>query len=292
VVTELTSYGNGSAKIGSQGRLNIIFHGAFAFFLDRDKEHLIAEVPNLPHHVYRAGSWLAETEIRGPGVVYTLNKKSVAGGTAWLNPDENVIVNFKFESDKQRPEPFTRFVLPRPASIKSLRISLVPAKFFEGKGTLVKHQDPQPVALMQVLTYDILDDSLLSINAKDGEGHYWEPAFTDDHVNLHIHSAEEHYHKIPNAEEDFNRCMQLFGVDLRLQTMYLPALPIPAVEVEALAKLGIAPEETEDLGVRTLRMARLGRLKVQSRDTNVAWFGNDALDGNPRACGGGGGDGN
>jgi len=148
------------------------------------------------------------------------------------------------------------------------------------------------MALMQIFTYDIVDDSLLFIEADSGEGHFWEPAYTGDCVNLHIHSAEEHYHKLPDAEEDFNRCMALFGVGLRLKTTFLPALPIPDVEKAALNGLGVTLEETEDLGVRNLRMARLGRLKVQSLDTNVAWFGNDALDGNPRACGGGGGDGN
>ena len=27
----------------------------------------------MPHHVFRAGNWLGETELRGPGVVYELH---------------------------------------------------------------------------------------------------------------------------------------------------------------------------------------------------------------------------
>jgi hypothetical protein len=33
-------------------------------------------------------------------------------------------------------------------------------------------------------------------------------------------------------------------------------------------------------------MARLGRLVGQNGDTNLAWYGNDALDGDPQSCAG------
>jgi hypothetical protein len=47
---------------------------------------------------------------------------------------------------------------------------------------------------------------------------------------------------------------------------------------------GVIAEETEDLAARTLRIARLGRLRRQNADLNQAWYGNEALDGDPDAC--------
>ena len=47
---------------------------------------------------------------------------------------------------------------------------------------------------------------------------------------------------------------------------------------------GVIVEETEDLAARTLRIARLGRLRRQNADLNQAWYGNEALDGDPDAC--------
>jgi len=276
-----------NAQPDASGKLNVIFHGAFTFVRDAEKRHILAEMPAIENHVYRAGTWLAETEIRGGSIVYELNEKGVEQGTAWLDPKKNLIV--KFDPKARRPAPFATLKLPLPETIHSLRISEVDARFLEGKTKRQLDQHPQPMALLQVFTYKIADVNYLFIDADRGEGHYWEPAFTENdgsHVNLHVFSAEDHYHKPSNAQEDFNKCMELLAVDLRLQTKFLPAGPIPA---DGALPPGVAPEETEDLGVRTLRMARLGRAKVQGGDTNVAWFGNDALDGNIRACTGGGG---
>src|SRR5215469_3170203 len=51
---------------GSQkGTLNAILHGAFAFVRDDERNQLRALIPVMDEHVYRAGSWLAETELQG-----------------------------------------------------------------------------------------------------------------------------------------------------------------------------------------------------------------------------------
>jgi hypothetical protein len=49
---------------------------------------------------------------------------------------------------------------------------------------------------------------------------------------------------------------------------------------------GVTDEETEDLATRTKRLMRLGRLIALKGDANLAWYGNDSLDGNPAGCGG------
>jgi hypothetical protein len=270
--------GNGAPK------LNVIFHGAIAFVLDREHKQILAELPTMPHHVYRAGSWLAETEIKGGGIVYELNPSSVEGGDGWLKKDKNVIV--KFDPSSRRPQPFATFKVPQPKKVTSLRTALLDKSDFEGTASR-ELPDKQPISLLQIFTYEIADQNAIFIDANRGDGHHWQPAFTGNHINLHVFASEDHFQELSNADEDFNKCMELFDVDLRLQQRNVSTMPVPVGDMDGL---DIAPEETEDLPVRTLRMARLGRLKVENRDTNLAWFGADALDSYPRLCGGGGGD--
>lgn len=264
-------------------KLNVIFHGAIAFVLDRENHQILAELPAMQHHVYRAGSWLAETEIKGGGIVYELNPSSVEGGDGWLRKDKNVIV--KRNPKSRKPLPFATFKLPQPKEVTSLRTAPLDKSDFEGTASR-DLPDEQPVSLLQVFTYKILDQNAIFIDANRGDGHHWQPAFTGTHINLHIFASEDHFHTLSNAQEDFNKCMELFDVDLRLQQQRVPTKPIP---VGDFSGIDVTPEETEDLPVRTLRMARLGRLKVENRDTNLAWFGDDALDSYPRLCGGAGG---
>jgi hypothetical protein len=55
-----------NARNDESGILNVLLHGAFAFTDDRESKHILALMPRLKEHVYRAGSWLAETELRPP----------------------------------------------------------------------------------------------------------------------------------------------------------------------------------------------------------------------------------
>jgi hypothetical protein len=186
--------------------------------------------------------------------------------------------------DPQRPKapPYATLKLPYPKRITSLRVVSVPNKYFKNAHALVVKTDPQHIGTLQVFTYEIEDEKKLSLKGDPGEGHYWEPAFTGNHINLHIFCSEDHYYKPSNASYDFDGCVKLLGADLTLDASSLPATRI--LENGHLPE-GVVPQETEGLAIRTLRMARLGRLVVQDGDTNMAWHGNDALDGDPEACG-------
>ena len=143
------------------------------------------------------------------------------------------------------------------------------------------------MANLQVFTYDFKDDNELRLQAVGGgRDHFWEPAFIRDHINLHIFSSEDHYSKLSNAQEDINRCVDLLGVSLRVKTKFLPDCDVSnpgGLET-------FTAEETEELAIRNRRMARLGRLLSRypiTGDANLAWRGNDALDGSGSACGDG-----
>jgi len=264
------------------GTLNVLLHGAFTFIHDKDKKQIHALIPKLQEHAYRAGSWLAETELRGRGASYELDGVH-PGGAHDFDPQKNLLVKFNGRLSTTHL-PYATLKLPYPRKITSLRVAEVPTKYFSDKRLLEVAGDMQHVATLQVLTYDIDNENKLTLKADTGEDHYWVPAFTEDHIRLHIHSSEDYYHKPSNAQEDFNQCIALLGVELKLETRYLPASEIP--NTKAVLPPGVTPKETEDLAVRTRRMARLGRLVVQDGDANLAWCETDALDGNPQACGG------
>jgi len=257
--------------------LNVLLHGAYTFIDDKDAKQIHALIPRLKEHVYRAGSWLAETELRGASYRLSGVKSSHA---LRFEHDKNVLVWYHRRPDDAAV--YGKFEFPYPKYIRSLRGAEVPLKYFSHREDLVEPEKPQHIATLQVLTYDINDENELALKAETGEDHHWQPAFTGDHINLHIHASEDHYYKPSNAREDFNACVRLLGVNLELQTRFLPAKGI--LDSDGPLPYGVTPEETEPLAVRTLRMARLGRLVVQGGDANQAWHGNDALDGDPQAC--------
>jgi hypothetical protein len=281
VDTQQYSQQNGSKT------LNVILHGAYAFDQTTQPGRILALIPEIGYHTHRAGSWLAETELRGrtdsQAVVYEL--LGVKAGNDKFEPQQNQNLMVK----PQRPGspqafPYATLDFPLPRKITSLLVAELPRTSFTYRDELVVNDNSQHIATLQVFTYEIEDQNDLMLKAQDGDGHYWEPVLTDGHVNLHIFSAEDHYHKPSNAEEDFNKCADLIGgLNLRLETDHLPSSrlfdtePVPGVDFR----------ETESLALRTQRMARLGRLVLQKGgDANLAWFGNDALDGDPEACSG------
>jgi hypothetical protein len=274
---EIVTAQNHSHNHGS-GILNVLLHGAFTFIHDEDTRQIRTFIPKLDEHAYRAGSWLAETELRGAS--YRLSGVK-AGGALRFNRDRNLLVYYRHLPDS--PAPYATLNFPETEQITSLRLAEVPRKFFSHSEDLVDRDKRQYVATLQVLSYEIEDENKLALKADTGEDHHWEPAFTGDHVNLHIFSSEEYHYKASNAREDFNACAELLGAKLQLDTRFLPAKGI--VDADGPLPPGVSKEETEPLAARTLRLARLGRLVVQGGDANLAWYGNDALDGDPESCG-------
>jgi len=259
------------------GILNVLLHGAYTFIEDKDAQQLHALVPRLKEHVYRFGNFLAETELRSASYTLTGVRPSDA---LRFEHDNNVLVWYR--RLPHNPGPYAILKFPYPKYIRSLRLAEVPLEFFSHREDLVDPQKTIRMATLQVLAFDIDDENKLALKAETGEDHHWQPAFTSDFINAHMFASEDHYFKPSNAREDFNVCVKLLGANLELQTRFLPAKGI--LDSKELPD-GVTSQETEPLAVRTQRMARLGRLVVQGGDVNLAWHGNDALDGDPTSCG-------
>ena len=274
--TQQNSQPNGCQK------LNVVLHGAYQLNQTTEPGRILALIPYIPHHVYRAGNWLAETELRGqtngsPAVYELLGVKP---GNAKFDLQQNLMVKPK-QPGKPQASPYATLIFPLPAQISSLLVASIPRSSFNDTQELVGSSDPQPIATLQILTYDFDDENALMLKAQDGDGHYWEPVLAEGYINLHIFAAEDQYHKPSNSLVDFNKCADLIGgLNLRLQIGLLPASGILPTQRVA----GVNDWETESLALRTERMARLGRLVTQGGDARLAWYGNDALDGDPEAC--------
>jgi len=253
-----------------------MLHGTFTYIQQKKEKRILALVPDLQRHVLRAGSWLAETKVRG-GPTYKL--KGVDPGGDTLDPARNLFL--KFRKRPPEPRPFATLILPLPRKITPLRIAEVPSSAFTPREELVGQGDTQQVPTLQVFAYDFKDENQLFLEADQGDGHFWEPVPIGGYINLHIFSAEDRFEEPSRSGTDFAACARLLGSDVKLNRS-LPASPI--LNAGSLPP-GVIAEETEDLAPRTLRMARLGRLVTQKGNANQAWYGNDVLGGDPEACG-------
>jgi len=269
-------------------KLNILFHGTFAFI--QEEAQISALIPHISQHSIRAGNWLGETELAGGDATYTL-----AGVTA--DPrgrfDRRRNLFLKYRKLPDSPKPYATLIFPRPASIASLRVAAAPRNLFADPTDLVGEDNDLHIATLQVFTYDIGIKSVnkLRLESAGGRGgHYWEPTFqtrpkngaTILTINLHIFSTEDHYVE-PYQANDFNRCAEMIGAKVALK----PEAAYQTDSIDPNEKLpdGVAPQETEELALRTQRMARLGRLVCQNGDPNQAWYEDDALDGGSPECG-------
>ncbi len=261
-------------------KLNLIFHGTFVFVEDQKQGEIRALIPDIGHHSRRAGNWLGETEL-APGS-YVLGGTDPNGYGVTFDEKLNLILNFEKLTIAQ--EPYATLILPLPRKITSLRVAEIPRNLFEPPDLALKLglKEKEHMATLQVLTYSFKTDDqlLLKFQGKDG-GHYWEPVFTGDCINLHIFSAEDHHQGPSLSTEDFDACVALLGTPLRLRSALSPG----GIDEDVTLPAGLRAEETEDLAPRTARMARVGRLLKQNGDLNQAWYKNDALDKDPPACG-------
>jgi hypothetical protein len=286
---------NGRDKPDHGGTLNVIFHGGITIYEGEDPEvkdrgFFEALLPkNDPEkdrgkrksdrHVYRAGNWLGETEIY-PGI-YEL-RGADPGQASFYDKDEKAYFTLRAAG---RPDPLQARVtirFPRPHAIASLRIARVPLNAFDDDDVArLNLKTDLLIPNVHVFTYSFDDDNELKLaNAEDhGDGHFWEPAFTGSYINLHIFCSEDRFSTPTQAAHDFDECVRLLGLRLRLEH---PQPSAAAADDRDLPD-GVLAEELEDLPFRTLRMARLGRLFREDGDTNLAWAANDPL-GDPETC--------
>src|ERR1700733_1043205 len=262
--------------------LNVIFHGLCVFV--GKKTGIEVLLPDMgPEHVFRAGVWLAETNIQPRA---TLTLEGVIPGNDFLNREENLIVRPERADHFPRSSavPYATLALPRPSEIRSLRaVELTPGVDLVGSSAnstyiYIPAGGKVRQSTVQVFRYDVPDENRLALT-----NHRWIPAFVNGVTNLHIFAEPETPQPIGHSITEFGAGSAMFqGLDLRRAAASI----VPPLDSEDLKKLpaGVRAEELEDLISRTKRMALLGRYKTSGEDPGLAWDDQDLFGGDPTAC--------
>jgi hypothetical protein len=133
-----------TVRATSSMRLNLVFHGGFAFVIW--PKHIEVLAPNVDEHVYKAGPWKREKRLV-EGLTYRL--QGVAADFAPTDPKQSVVVSGFRSIDRGRDKIFCSMILPR-TPIRGLRFTSE-GNFFEGKSAhLVR---ARRIPLIQVLSY-------------------------------------------------------------------------------------------------------------------------------------------
>ena len=236
--------------------LNVILHGLMAICEDGDKLHVF--LPNVTDvHVFRAGSWLGETELVAQDQPYELT--GVKTGDAQFDRSLNVHLGQVQIPPTSKNVTYAVLQLPRPKQINSIRTADVhPADDFEGADA-GRVSGSQRIATTQVLVYDFDDIETLALN-----GHNWTPTGSESNVvNLHVFAEEELPDEgtIAHALAAFSEMVKgITGLDLRMKKAQQAAGLDPTV---AGVLKGVDPLETEDLAKRQSRFIPFGNVLRQ-----------------------------
>ncbi|MGA3042895.1 MAG: hypothetical protein ABSF54_19120 [Bryobacteraceae bacterium] len=165
----------------SPKKLNIVWHGAFAFFLREGGVNVLT--PKVGAHAHYAGTW----EIGGlhqlrDGARFVLRGVKTSARVARFDPKYNIIVDSPPVAGVDKLVQST-WILPRPTEIFTLqRITMQAANF---TGTIPREVHiPHEFGAVQVLTFD-LDGSVPFVEGLPE----WVPE-TGETVNLHVFAEE------------------------------------------------------------------------------------------------------
>ena len=165
-------------------RLNVIFHGLFAFIISsRDIEVL---APQVDDHVYKAGAWGNEMRLK-EGFEYELEGVRPASAVPPIDPNANIIVHTAPGFKRDKSKLFCSIKFPLPDQIVGLRrVTVDPRTMFNGKAATQLKCTKIPLVL--VFTYALDPNKPLSL----GKGLPWQPTRNAvKTVNLHVWAESE-----------------------------------------------------------------------------------------------------
>jgi hypothetical protein len=226
--------------------LNVVLHGLFSLVKRGDQIFALAPVIN-DQHVYRAGSWLSEVELRRGFYMLT----GVRRGQAVFDTTANLVLSGKTMSPQASCRAFATILFPQPKTIYSLRTVKVLKGGFSGNDNPNKDIN---LSTIQVFVYDC--DDLTSISLS---GHPFEtPEDPGTQLfNLHVFSEEDvDPDDLDHSVNAFDEAVTLFkNVDLHMKDPH----PIPPPAPGEVLPNGVLSLELECMGHRQDRMDFLGR---------------------------------
>ncbi|MGH9824459.1 MAG: hypothetical protein ACREDR_14550 [Blastocatellia bacterium] len=284
------------------GTLYVFMHGLTT--VSEDTGNLEVVMPRVEGHVYLAGNWLQETDLK-PGSAPVL--RGVKDGGATFS-STRFTIRFTGCSLTTHARAVTLW-MPKPKAIFELLHSTPPRPSAAAPQPtyVAKRLDNgtefRELATLHVLSYDYDDENEVFL-----EGHYWEPTPTGGAMSLHLIStsrvAEGADHQV-KTEAALGRLVRNYpGLDFPAPSSAPPdwrsySVPTPAT-LQDLNNLGpddgdqfiVAPgrkfafaqAELEPFTTRSTRLGRLGRMKQQGRPVAGIWEEPDLLGENPSNC--------
>jgi hypothetical protein len=281
--------------LSTKGTLYLFLHGLSVGHEPGNRVEII--LPAVPGHMYKAGSWLTETDI-APNSTLTLD--GVTHGKKKLSHSKH-IVKLSGCGLTKRARAAT-LSLPRPKQILELLKLEVTVKFTNPTfgATFTGGAPPAALASILVLIYDYNDENQLFL-----DNHDWEPCSTGGATSLHIISTsvgpegKDHevdtenvlHHVIENYpgltfDDPALRPAPNWNETGDAEYGDLPGLmPFAEYIVTTARAFAFAQAELEMIPTRTIRIGRLGRMKQQGRPIGALWQEPDPLYTNPCNCG-------
>jgi len=220
-------------------KLNVVFHGMFAFIFWND--HIEVLAPEEDDHMYRAGSWGRERRLREGGV-YALDGVTPSKTPIRLDPTKNLVLSRLTNINRDPRILFCSFTFPLPESMTGLRhVKLEPARSLFG-GAASKSVSITTLPLIQVFTYQVGDFAKLRFNPLP----LWTPTPGPQGIaNLHVWGESDSVFTEDDRDHPMRGFEQLTSLfpDLDLQLLYSTGAPmdgsvqVPGMEVWEQATL-------------------------------------------------------
>jgi len=280
----------------TKGTLYVFLHGLAVGHEPGNRVEII--LPAVPGHMYKAGSWLMETDI---ALNSTLTLEGVNHGAKRVS-DCHHVIQLSGCGVTKRARAAT-LSLPRPKEILELLKTRVTATIANsGLGAIFTGGGP-PAAVesILVLIYDYRDENQVFL-----DNHDWEPCSTGGATSLHIistsagpegkdhevdtqnalHNVIENYPGLTFDKPATRRAPNWNETD-DAEYGDLPGL-MPFGEYIVTRPdnaFAFSQAELEMIPTRTVRIGRLGRMKQQGRPIGTLWQEPDPLYDNPCDCG-------
>lgn len=280
------------------GSLYLFMHGLFAMARRGDWYEVV--LPDVPGHVQRAGTFLAESNIAYENV---MRLRGVTPGTADFISDG--IVDLPDTSLTDRKRAATLWLRLPNAIFYMRRATPRPTRPPDPADYVVKRRDgshtfnERSVATVVVLVYDYQDENEVRL-----QGHYWEPCPVQNAISLHIISTSETPETLEHEEITQDVMAEVlrgypgltfkrnprplaapwvdprysgYGLESVGPTSSATLKPVQQHLTDGTGNYAFLQAELEYPAARAARLARLGRMIESPWAIASAWHDPDAL---------------
>jgi hypothetical protein len=285
------------------GTLFVFLHG-YCVVAERGK-WLEVVLPDIPGHVNKAGGWLTESAIARKGVLRLTGVET--GNESFAKHPLTILLKGCYLTSRARA---ATLWLPWPARILPLLIAERDPNSPSAGLPVVQRTDNlarwTQAPSLTVLVYNYRDDNQVSL-----ENHYWEPCTVNRAVSLHViadsEKSEGTFHEVQTEEVIAKVIGRYPGMSPDPRLKFPEPRPVVPnwltpnarnlinvglfadherifTQAGQFGQYAFSQAEMEEIGPRSVRLRRVGRIKQQGRPLQNLWHDPDPLDGELPDC--------